>query len=166
MIDTQPDHNVSINYDQLVVLEPNTKMDYKIINPLETLEEKWTYINSSINWTWLYESLTVEEKNAAFQPLVDCETADEIFKQYKRYLYMLCKYDDIYFSPTIAMDIAWHAHILDSQAYFRDCHALFGRYQHHFPYFGARGEGDRSNLLEAFENTRKIYQFEFDEILD
>jgi hypothetical protein len=36
-------------------------------------------------------------------------------------------------SPTPAADAFWHAHILDTLKYHRDCLALFGSFLHHVP---------------------------------
>ena len=41
-------------------------------------------------------------------------------------------------------------HILDTRAYSRDCEFLFGRFLHHFPYFGMRGDADRAALDRTF----------------
>ncbi len=59
--------------------------------------------------------------------------------------------------------MAWHAHILDTMAYHKDCQYLFGRYIHHYPYFGVRSEEDRENLEKAYSNTQKLYLIEFGE---
>ena len=59
--------------------------------------------------------------------------------------------------PSKDIDIFWHTHILDTQKYMADCETLFGKYFHHFPYFGMRGEKDRINLEEAFSETDELY---------
>ena len=45
----------------------------------------------------------------------------------------------------------------------RDTAAIFGQYVHHYPYFGMRGKADHQKLLDAFENTKRIYREEYGE---
>ena len=42
--------------------------------------------------------------------------------------------------PSKLVDLAWHAHILDTAAYARDSRRLFGHYLHHAPSFGGAEE--------------------------
>ena len=44
-----------------------------------------------------------------------------------------------------------------------DCENLFGKYIHHFPYFGMRGEKDRRHLEKAFCETEKLFLLHFGE---
>ena len=57
----------------------------------------------------------------------------------------------------------WHTHILDTQKYMLDCENLFGRYIHHFPYFGMRGEKDRNQLKKSFYETEELFLLHFSE---
>ena len=45
--------------------------------------------------------------------------------------------------------------------YAEDCEMLFGRFIHHFPYFGKRGKVDKNNLYTAFAETQKLFQQHF-----
>lgn len=65
--------------------------------------------------------------------------------------------------PKISMDQMWHQHILDTRAYHKDSMTIFGEYFHHFPYFGLRGETDKINLENSFQETQKLYFNEFGE---
>jgi hypothetical protein len=65
--------------------------------------------------------------------------------------------------PSKEIDIFWHTHILDTQKYMSDCENLFGKYIHHFPYFGMRGEKDRRHLEKAFCETEKLFLLHFGE---
>ena len=67
-------------------------------------------------------------------------------------------------SPTAPIDEVWHNHILDTRAYERDCHAIFGGLLHHDPYAGrfdppspaadaARGLAGRVLALLQFGQT-------------
>ena len=82
-------------------------------------------------------------------------------KQYRNWLYLRRKYEGEQLPPSSDIDQFWHAHILDTRAYHRDCARIFGSYHHHFPYFGARGEADRAALLRAWERLLGLYQDEF-----
>ena len=57
-------------------------------------------------------------------------------KWYRRFLYLISLYPNYGLVPTKELDTFWHTHILDTQKYMDDCQRLFGRYFHHFPYFG------------------------------
>ena len=57
---------------------------------------------------------------------------------YRRFLYLSNIYNEKIIVPSKDIDIFWHTHILDTQKYIFDCDNLFGRYIHHFPYFGMR----------------------------
>ena len=82
---------------------------------------------------------------------------------YRRFLYLVNLYPEKTIVPSKDIDIFWHTHILDTQKYMDDCENLFGRYFHHFPYFGMRGEKDRSSLEKAFHETDQLYLQHFDE---
>ena len=77
--------------------------------------------------------------------------------RYRRFLCMLFLRFDSSIVPTRDIDLCWHQHILDTRAYARDCQKVFGRFVHHFPYFGMRGEEDAKDLSNAFEETKAIY---------
>lgn len=93
----------------------------------------------------------IEEKNWT------AETCDEIEDLYRRYLALNIRYPDRKICPTGPIDEFWHAHILDSQAYAADCEKLFGRFLHHFPYFGMRGPEDRAALESAFADSVDLF---------
>ena len=50
-----------------------------------------------------------------------------------------------------------HAHILDTRAYKRDCHALFGQYVHHYPYLGMDWRGDCAAYEKALGESRALF---------
>ena len=86
-----------------------------------------------------------------------------IEKWYRRFFYLAHLYRDNELVPTKDIDLFWHTHILDTQKYMEDCDRLLGRYYHHFPYFGMRGEDDRKNLERAFDQTESLYLKHFGE---
>eukprot|EP00928_Gymnodinium_smaydae_P007331 TRINITY_DN12649_c0_g4_i1.p1 TRINITY_DN12649_c0_g4~~TRINITY_DN12649_c0_g4_i1.p1 ORF type:complete len:709 (+),score=79.37 TRINITY_DN12649_c0_g4_i1:114-2129(+) len=63
-------------------------------------------------------------------------TAKSAIAEYRRMLYIIQKLPDAPVVPSKLVDLVWHEHILDTQAYKRDSQALFGRYVHHAPAFG------------------------------
>lgn len=78
--------------------------------------------------------------------------------EYKKYLTMIKLFPELDLVPNKIMDKFWHQHILDTQAYADDCEKIFGRFVHHYPYFGMYGAEDRQNLMDAFERTKEIYK--------
>jgi hypothetical protein len=93
------------------------------------------------------------------------ETADKVEEKYKMWLFLKRKYENELVPPSRDIDVFWHAHILDTHAYFRDTAAIFGKYLHHYPYFGLRGKADRQKLVNAFENTKRLFREEYGEEL-
>lgn len=68
--------------------------------------------------------------------------------------------------PWGGVDEVWHTHILDTEKYHQDCEQLFGRFLHHFPYYGMRGETDRNNLVDSARRTLEKVLMHFGEFLD
>jgi len=87
--------------------------------------------------------------------------ADEAEKWYRRFLHLIIKYPKHACVPNGPVDTFWHQHILDTQAYMRDCEEVFGEYLHHYPYFGLKG--DTAELTMSFEVTKQLYKMEFGE---
>jgi len=60
--------------------------------------------------------------------------------------------------PSFAIDEIWHNHIIDTRRYSIDCNKIFGRFLHHYPYFGLGGKhGEHIELLNKFKRTMKRY---------
>jgi len=95
------------------------------------------------------------------------DQAQAAVKQYKNLLYLWKKHaDHTILPPSLELDDVWHTHILDTQKYHTDCNDIFGRYLHHYPYFGMDDKTDRNDLNRAFENTKKCYREVFGEDLE
>ncbi|MGI2030351.1 glycine-rich domain-containing protein [Endozoicomonas acroporae] len=157
---------VNNKYNQVECDIPKAE-DISEVKSLTDILEKRNYIESNIDWESLIDSLSNPEKHSPTSPFLEREVCERFVTQYKRYLYLTCKYGkELDFSPSVGIDIIWHAHILDTIAYHKDCQYLFGSYLHHFPYFGLRGENDKKNLELAFENTKELYFQEFNEVLE
>ena len=93
------------------------------------------------------------------------EYADRMETAYKRYLTLLVKFPDVTIAPTKEMDKFWHAHILDTLKYAEDCQTIFGKFLHHFPYYGMRGEADQQASKAAGDAMAHLYEQEFGEPL-
>ncbi|WP_304525732.1 hypothetical protein [Halomonas sp. I5-271120] len=89
------------------------------------------------------------------------EYCDEVESLYRKFLALNIRYPDKKICPSGPIDEFWHAHILDTHAYFADCDILFGEYLHHFPYFGMRGAADRANLESTFEESLNLFVSHF-----
>lgn len=85
------------------------------------------------------------------------EHTDQVEDLYRKFLALNAAYPDRKICPTGPIDEFWHAHILDTRAYAKDCDHLFGHFLHHFPYFGMRGPEDRKNLEETFAQSRELF---------
>mgnify|MGYP007080232198 CR=1 FL=1 len=40
----------------------------------------------------------------------------------------------------------------------KDCEAFFGKFLHHFPYWGMRGDDDAKDLQDSFARTLELYE--------
>jgi hypothetical protein len=89
------------------------------------------------------------------------EHAQQVESLYRKFLALNLRYRDRKICPTAPIDAFWHAHILDTRAYFRDCDVLFGEYLHHFPYFGMRGPEDRADLESTFAKSVELFIVHF-----
>ena len=93
------------------------------------------------------------------------ERADKAEENYKRYLAIIAALGGYRPVPNADIDRFWHEHILDTERYATDCTSLFGHYLHHYPYFGMRGDADRSSWLNAAEFSAAIWKEAFGEEL-
>lgn len=105
---------------------------------------------NQINFTLLKRKM-IEEQNWTL------EFCEEVESLYRRFLALNARYPDQKICPTGPIDAFWHAHILDTRAYMRDCDLIFGEYLHHFPYFGMRGPDDRLALENAFRESVELF---------
>ena len=86
-----------------------------------------------------------------------------VTEEYRRYLTMCLENPESAIVPAKPIDEFWHFHILDTLKYQEDCENIFGYFLHHFPYFGMRGEEDKNNLDNAWEETLLTYKNTFGE---
>lgn len=107
-----------------------------------------------LDFTLLKRKLT-EEKGWA------PDLCDEVEDLYRKFLALTARYRDEKICPTGPIDTFWHAHILDTRAYARDCEAVFGEFLHHFPYFGMRGPEDEAALERTFRASVEKFILHF-----
>lgn len=86
---------------------------------------------------------------------------NQAISAYLMFLLLVYLYPNSQLVPNQEIDRVWHYHILDTIKYAEDCEMLFGRFIHHFPYFGKRGKMDENNLQTAFEQTQVLFQEHF-----
>ena len=86
------------------------------------------------------------------------EAVNKLERQYKFFLLAIGKNPGMSIVPTKSIDEMWHYHILDTELYMAQCKEVFGRFVHHFPYFGIRNNQDAENLKSAFEKSLPIYE--------
>jgi hypothetical protein len=132
--------------------------DRKSANRLEALEEVAAYIEA-IDFEPLKAKLIAPSDDGGHDWSLG--RADYFERLYRNWLYLRRKHEGELMPPHRGVDEFWHAHILDTFAYFRDTDAIFGYYFHHFPYFGTRGPDDEANLANAWENTQRRYFEEY-----
>lgn len=82
---------------------------------------------------------------------------DRLEAEYRIFFAMHAAFPELALPPSRVMDLFWHEHILDTRAYFADCHHVAGRYLHHLPYFGIRNPEDASLCVDALNSERQLY---------
>jgi len=87
--------------------------------------------------------------------------AERVETEYRRYLALSLLYGAKSIVPSCDVDVFWHYHILDTEAYATDCDHVFGYFLHHFPYFGMRDPEDAQALVTAYAETLALYEAHF-----
>lgn len=112
---------------------------------------------NSISFTMIKLKLQDKEEGPGWTEK-QCYEAEKV---YKRFLALKRTYPDKDIVPHKVLDQFWHQHILDTEKYAKDCELIFGRFLHHYPYFGMNGKADAQNLTDAFEETKLLYKMHF-----
>lgn len=116
--------------------------------------ERAVELVSQIDFAMLKRKLMEEhEWTAEF-----CHEAESL---YRKFLALNARYPGRKVCPTGPIDEFWHAHIVDTRAYHRDCELIFGEYLHHYPYFGMRGPQDREALESTFRESVELFIVHF-----
>jgi len=98
------------------------------------------------------------ESSEAEMPAAEWDMAE---LEYRRFLTLKRFYPSVALVPSKTVDTIWHAHILDTRAYRKDCQQVFGRFIDHYPYFGIYGQDDYQELKNAFAQTVALYEKHF-----
>lgn len=81
---------------------------------------------------------------------------------YREWLILHAVYDEnICLAPNKKLDEYWHYHILDTKKYMEDCQHVFGKYLHHYPYFGLTEEENQEFLDRGYALTQKLFMKHF-----
>jgi hypothetical protein len=137
-------------------LDPDGFSEVMASHRIHDLDEVAGYIEA-IDFTELKCNMSTRLGGHGW-PAEQCSWAED---QYKKWLFLRRKHENQLLSPNTEIDKFWHEHILDTRAYFRDTARIFGYYQHHFPYFGARGDADLADLRAVWANTCRLFKREF-----
>lgn len=82
-----------------------------------------------------------------------------VLTEYRRFLYLAVRMSGRV-CPSVAVDEAWHAHLLDSRRYFGEfCPQVLGRVLHHVPSRGGAAEGQRHR--RRYRATLRAYRLVF-----
>lgn len=89
--------------------------------------------------------------------------AVEACNLYRNFLFLNKKYQGQYqqLPPSLEIDEFWHNHILDTEKYQTDCEAIFGKFMHHYPYFGIDKKTTMDDLHKAFQQVQALHYKEF-----
>jgi len=142
-----------LNHDQDIPLNRQLNIENSEFVSQNKIDEVMALVNS-INFTPITFKL---EKEYAWSK----ESLMMVVPLYKQWLALQACYETYSIAPSTFIDEFWHMHILDTRKYMEDCQLVFGKYLHHFPYFGLRSEQDEQELNEGFELTKKLYKHHF-----
>jgi hypothetical protein len=95
------------------------------------------------------------------EPAPAAAQAERAAELYRCFLKLCVLYPGRSLVPTVDIDRAWHAHVLDTAKYRADCDRVFGRPLEHFPYAGLAGEEDRAAWRAEFARTRVLFAEHF-----
>lgn len=119
----------------------------------------YTYIEQ-MDFSRLIARLTVPELSTDIDPLFSVEVCEQMVARYRQFHKLMLIHPNEKVTPTVAIDIIWHYHILDTRRYWDDCIAIHGIYIHHTPSY-ADGAGARTQ-----DNTRRLFKKAFGESIE
>jgi hypothetical protein len=86
------------------------------------------------------------------------EQVDRCELEYKQFLGLAARFRGEGIVPSVEVDRFWHAHILDTRKYARDCERVLGFFMHHTPHYGPRAAADAKKVDAGFARTRALYE--------
>lgn len=124
----------------------------------QVVDEALTRVGQ-IDLSVIKQKLTNKEHGSGWSD--ECaEQAEQLYRCFLALQRVYARSEPPVVPPKIA-DEFWHQHILDTRKYESDCSLLFGRFLHHFPYFGLRGPEDARALDRAGEWTFSLFKRHF-----
>ena len=90
----------------------------------------------------------------------------EAVKEYRKFLTLKIRNPRVKLVPTERIDMIWHAHILDTENYAKDCMNMFGEMLHHYPFFGEFSDDSQDQMDEMFNETSIAWAKVYDEHLE
>lgn len=96
------------------------------------------------------------------------QQCEEAVQEYRRFLKLKLLYPNNRVIPNRAIDTVWHYHILDTAAYYKDCHDIFGHILHHYPYLGMNKDNaaEQKQYFDAYAQTKALYKRTFHMSMD
>jgi len=114
---------------------------------------EWTPVEG-VDLSWIKRKLMDSDEGEGW----DEDYTDTVVEEYRKFLLLTKLNPATPIVPSKAVDKVWHYHILDTQAYVEDCQKVFGKFLHHFPYWGMRGDDDYKDLQDSFARTLQVYE--------
>jgi len=137
-----------------------TQTEQHSVNPVAAISD---YIDEQIHP--LVKLLNFDKLKWKLSKSAEASWSDELCDyaeaEYIKFLSLKKLYPKVALVPSKLVDKFWHEHILDTEAYEKDCKQVFGHFIHHYPYFGIYGEKDQANLQNAFNETLALYETHF-----
>ncbi|MES3025662.1 MAG: hypothetical protein V4857_29135, partial [Pseudomonadota bacterium] len=90
--------------------------------------------------------------------------ADGAEAEYRRFLHLAKMYPEEAIAPSVAADMFWHYHILDTVKYAADCEHVFGYFLHHNPYLGLGDESSGQEHEEVAARSQAIFDATFSDM--
>lgn len=138
-----------------------------VMDGFENGKDSGLSLDAAVEYINSMDFSEIQEKLLSEDPLL-CRRWSRLevevgIQYYRNFLFLNKKYLSVYpvLPPLLEVDEIWHHHILDTRRYTKDSVAIFGRYFHHYPYFGTRSTDDLQNLNVAFEKVQMLHEFEF-----
>jgi hypothetical protein len=91
------------------------------------------------------------------------DSIEAMERSYRKFLVLNKLYPDVTLGVNKMLDEYWHQHILDTRKYAADCETVFGRFLHHYPYFGMAGDAEMLENSETYSETQDIWERMFGE---
>lgn len=148
---------VDFNIDSQFLITTHIKLGLRVFGGSQIISFNFFVMKQALGIS-IINQLDFTDIKAKFQTkgwsIEQCEIVE---LWYKRFLTIKAKYPEQVLVPNKAIDEMWHAHILDTRRYARDCQAVFGYFLHHSPSYGKKDHSSN------FNEMNRLYVLEFGE---